>query len=64
MQKAKKETQLAKEAAEAEKRAAFQLGMEETQVRLAEKLSEVCRNYCSVTWDKALNIAGVPADSV
>ena len=30
LQKAKKETQLAKEAAEAEKRATYQLGMEET----------------------------------
>jgi len=34
------------------------------QVRLAEELSEVCRDYCSVTWDKALNVAGVPTDSV
>ena len=38
--------------------------MEETQVRLAEELSEVCRDYCSVTWDKTLNVAGVPTDSV
>ena len=64
LQKAKEETQLAKEATEAEKRATFQLGVEETQVRLAEELSEVCRDYCSVTWDKALNVVGVPADSV
>ena len=49
LQKAKEETQLAKEAAEAEKRAAFQLGMEETQVRLTEELSKVCRDYYSVT---------------
>ena len=33
--------QKAKEAAEAEKRAAFQLGVEKTQVRLAEELSKV-----------------------
>ena len=38
--------------------------MEETQVRLTKELSEVCRDYCSVTWDKALSIAGVPADSI
>ena len=63
LQKAKEETQLAKEAIEAKKRAAYQLGVEETQVRLAGELSEVCRDYCSVTWDKALNVAGVPADS-
>ena len=53
LQKAKEETQLAKEAVEAKKRAAFQLGMEETKVRLTEELSEVCRDYYSVTWDKA-----------
>ena len=64
LQKAKEEAQLAKEAAEAEKRAAYQLGVEEMQVRLIEELSEVCRDYCSVTWDKALGVAGVPTDSV
>ena len=64
LQKAKEETQLAKEAAEAEKRAAFQLGVEKMQVRLAEELSEVCKDYCSVTWGKALNVAGVPVDFV
>ena len=62
LQKAE-ETQLAKEAVEAEKRAAYQLGVKETQVRLAKELSEVCRDYCSVTWDKALSVASVPADS-
>ena len=45
LQKAKEEAQLAKEVAEAEKRAAYQLGMEETQVRLVEELSELCRDY-------------------
>ena len=63
LQKAKEETQLAKEAAEAEKRVAYQLGVEETQVRLVEELSEVCRDYCSITWDKALSVVGVLADS-
>ena len=37
--------------------------MEETEIRLAEKLLEVCHDYCNTTWDKALTIAGVPADS-
>ena len=64
LQKAKEETQLAKEAAKVEKRAAFQIGMEETQVRLAEELLEVCRDYCNVTWDKALSIVGFLVDSV
>ena len=64
MQKAKEEAQLAREAAEAEKKASYQLGVKETQVRLAEELSEVCRDYCDMTWDKALIAAGVPADSI
>jgi len=54
---------LDKEAAEAEKQAAYNLGVEETQVRLTEELTEACRDYCDVTWAEALNIAGVPTDS-
>ena len=64
LQKAKEEAQLAKEAVEAEKKASYQLGVEETQVRLAEELSEVCRDYCDMTWDKALTVARVPTDFV
>ena len=52
------------EAAEAEKKASYQLGVDETKIRLAEELLEVCRNYCDVTWDKALTVAGVLTDSV
>ena len=63
LQKAKEEVQLAKEAAKAKKRAAYQLGVEKTEARLTEEFSEVCRDYYSITWDKALNAAGVPADS-
>ena len=37
--------------------------MEETQVKLTEKLAEACKDYCNVTWDEALNVAGVPVDS-
>ena len=63
LQKAKVEVQLAKEAAKAEKRAAYQLGLEETEARLTEELSDVCRDYCNILWAQALNAAGVPADS-
>ena len=49
LQKAKKEAQLAREATEAEKKASYQLDVEETEVRLAKELSEVCRGYCDVT---------------
>ena len=63
LQKAKEEVQLAKEAIEAKKKASYQLGVEEIEIRLAGELSEVCRDYCDVTWDKALTAVGVPADS-
>ena len=38
LQKAKEEAQLAREAVVAEKNAAYQLGVEETQVKLTEEL--------------------------
>ena len=37
--------------------------MLETEQRLAEKVAKVCRDYNSMTWDTALNSAGVPTDS-
>ena len=55
--------QLLKEAAEAEKQAANTLGMEETQARLTEEFSAVCRDYCDISWGKALDVVGVPVDS-
>ena len=64
LQKTKEAAQLAKEEAEAEKKASYLLGVEETEIRLAEELFEVCRDYCNATWDKALSAAGVPVDSV
>ena len=64
VQLAKEEVQLVQEAAEAEKKASYQLGVEETEARLSEELPEVCRDYCSISWAHALDAAGVPADSV
>ena len=60
---AKEAAQLANEATEAEKQASYLLGVEETQARLTEELAEVCRDYCNITWDEALNVAGVSVDS-
>ena len=37
--------------------------MEETQSRLTKEFSSVARDYCDITWEKALDAAGVPADS-
>ena len=64
LQKAKEAAKLAKEAAEAEKQASYLLDVEEKQIMLVEELSEVCRDYCNVTWDRVLSVAGVPANSV
>ena len=61
--KAKEAAQLLKEAAEAEKQAAYALGVQETQSRLTEEFSSVARDYCDITWVKALDAVGIPADS-
>ena len=62
LQKAKEAAQLAKEAVEAEKQATYTLRVEETQARLTEEFSSVCKEYCSISWGKALNVAGVPVN--
>ena len=47
--KAREAAQLVKEAAEAEKQAAYTLGVEETQARLTEEFFVVCRDYCDIS---------------
>ena len=37
--------------------------MQKTQSRLTEEFSSVAKDYCDITWEKALDAAGVPADS-
>ena len=37
--------------------------MEETQARLTEEFSVICRDYCDISWGKVLDVAGVPVDS-
>ena len=37
--------------------------MEETQAKLTKEFSVVARDYCNISWGKALDVAGVPADS-
>ena len=63
LRKAKKAAQLLKEAAEAEKQASYALGVQETHSRLTEEFSSVARDYCEITWEKALDATGVPANS-
>ena len=63
LRKAREAAQLLKEAAEPEKQAAYTLGMEETQARLIEEFSAVVRDYCDISWSKALDAVGIPANS-
>ena len=63
LHKAKKAAQLLKEAAKAEKQASYALGVQETQSRLTEEFSSLARDYCDITWGKALDAAGIPVDS-
>ena len=63
LRKFREAAQLLKEAAETEKQASYALGVQETQSRLTEEFSTVARDYCDITWGKALDAAGVPADS-
>ena len=63
LRKAREAAQLLKEAAEAEKQASYALGVQETQSRLTEEFSAVARDYCDITWGKALDAAEVLANS-
>ena len=62
LHKAREATQLFKEAAETEKQAAYAMGVQETQGRLTE-FSAVARDYCDISWGKALDVAEIPTDS-
>ena len=64
LRKAREAAQLLKEAIEAKKQAAYDLGVQETQSCLTEEFSTVMRDYCDITWGKALDATGVPADSI
>ena len=63
LRKAREAAQLLKEATEAEKQAAYTLKVQETQSRLIEEFSAVARDYCDITWGKALDVARIPTDS-
>ena len=63
LQRAKEATRTTKEAAKALEQASYDRRVQETEIRLAEKLAEVCRDYCKEMWAKALNRVRVPAAS-
>ena len=39
------------------------LGVQKTQSRLTEEFSAVARDYCDISWGKALDAVGIPSDS-
>lgn len=63
LEQAKVVARTVKEDMEALKQAFYDLRVQETEVRLAEELVEVCRDYCKKVWMEALNLAGIPAAS-
>ena len=63
LHKAREAAQLLKEATKAERQAAYDLEVQETQSRLTEEFFAVARDYCDITQGKALDVVGVPADS-
>ena len=62
LQKEKDAARVAREASEAEETTSYECGVLETEIRLAEEVAGVCRDYCAKTWAEALNQVGVPTD--
>lgn len=61
LEKANEAGRAAKEAAEVAEQAFYNLGVQETEVRLVQELTEICRDYCYEVWTKALNLVEVTA---
>ena len=49
LQKAKKVARVTREVAKVAKEAAYEHGVEETEIRLADEVAGVCRDYCTET---------------
>ena len=54
---------MVKEVSEAAETASYEHGVQETEIRLADELAKVCRDYYKEVWAEALNRAGVHATS-
>ena len=50
---------MAKEVAVAAETASYERRVQETEIRLADELAEVYKDYCKEVWVEALNWAGV-----
>ena len=60
-EKAKEEADKARDEAEQQ---GYEVGVVEIEDALKAEIPTVCRTYCTLTWDKALNQAGVEASSM
>ena len=60
LKKAKTASLQAEEATKASRQVSYNLGVEETEIRLAEELPEVCKDYYKEMWTK--DLTGVPID--
>lgn len=61
VEKAKEEADKARDEAEQQ---GYKVGVVEIEDALKAEIPAVCRTYCTLTWDKALNQAGVEAFSM
>ena len=62
LQKAREAARVAREATEAEVKASYERGVQDSKARLLEEVVVVCRDYCTESWGVAMDRAGVPVD--
>ena len=63
LQKTKDAARVAREAVEAAMKASYERGVLNTETRLVEEVTIVCRDYCTESWGVAMDRAGVSANS-
>ena len=63
LQKVEEALKVAQEAATTAKTSAYERGVLETEARLTAEVTAVCREYCTETYNQALDRAGILADS-
>ena len=63
LSKTKEAARLAREAAEAAVAASYERGVANTEARLTEEVTTVCKGYITMSWGVALDRAAVPIDS-
>ena len=54
---------MAREAAEVAVKASYEHGVWDTETRLTEEVVVICKDYCTESWEVAIDWAGVLVDS-